>query len=85
MVVNTVSITSLTVILETDADTVAHYPTFVWLDQLTDHITHVYAASVEYGINLGSCSFCGENILFREGVRASVHFQNVSHCGAVAC
>ncbi len=77
MVVNIVSITSLTVTHETDADTVADYPTFVWPDRPIDHISHFSAVSAESDINFGPRMFCGENVLFRGGVRASVSFQNV--------
>lgn len=77
LVVNIVSITSLTVTHETDADTVEDYPTFVWLHRLIDHISHFSTASAESDINFGDCMFCGENMLFRGRVRANTSFPNV--------
>lgn len=77
LVVNIVSITSRTVTHETDADTIADYPTFVWVHRPKDHISNFFAASVETDIHFGPYMFYGENLLCRGGVRASVSFQNV--------
>lgn len=63
-VVNIVSGTSLTVTHETDADTVADYPTFVWLDRPDRSYFSFLCLCGEWHQFFGPRMICGENVIF---------------------